>query len=294
MPDEPSNKKGAVDKGRKRTREGSSQTDEEDESDEHHKHGCKKCLETTNSRLSGIEEKLNMLLTVLPELETYKKRITLLEEENKTLQTSLENSQAEIEDLKVIVHDVNLKQGAANTSSERIKSDLKELHRRHVKLECHSRRGNMKFFGITERENETNNDTELALREFMRTKLKILPVDEENIHFDRVHRITSRRSQSNGRSLQPRPIIVRLTDFQDKFFIKSYIKNLPRGTGFGISDDFPKEVDEVRKVLYPILKAAKRDKKTAYFNVEKLIINGALYRGEETSQFPFYGRLMDN
>ena len=89
MPDEPSNKKGAVDKGRKRTREGSSQTDEEDESDEHHKHGCKKCVETTNSRLSGIEEKLNMLLTVLPELETYKKRITLLEEENKTLQTSL-------------------------------------------------------------------------------------------------------------------------------------------------------------------------------------------------------------
>ena len=59
----------------------------------------------------------------------------------------------------------------------------------------------MKFFGIKERENEANNDTELALREFMRTKLKILPVDEENIHFDRVHRITSRRSQSNGRSL---------------------------------------------------------------------------------------------
>ena len=76
-----------------------------------------------------------------------------------------------------------------------------ELHRRHVRLECHSRRGNMKFFGIKERENEANNDTELALREFMRTKLKILPVDEENIHFDRVHRITSRRSQSNGRSL---------------------------------------------------------------------------------------------
>ena len=79
----------------------------------------------------------------------------------------------------------------------------------------------MKFFGIKERENETNDGTELALREFMRTKLKILPVDEENISFDRVHRITSRRSQSHGRSLRPRPIIVRLTDFQDKFFIKS-------------------------------------------------------------------------
>ena len=76
----------------------------------------------------------------------------------------------------------------------------------------------------------------------MRMKLKILPVDEEKIHFDRVHRIPSRRSQSNGRNPQPRPIIVRLTDFQD----------LLRGTGFGISNDFPKEVDEVRKMLYPI------------------------------------------
>ena len=81
-------------------------------------------------------------------------------------------------------------------------------------------------------------------------------------------------------------------NFQDKIFIKLYIKNLPRGTR--LSDNFPKEVDKVRKVLYPILKAAKHDKKAAYFNVEKLIINGALYHGEETSQFSFYGRLMDN
>jgi len=70
--------------------------------------------------------------------------------------------------------------------------------------------------------------------------------------------------------------------------------NLLRGTGLGVSDDFLKEDDEVRKVLYPILKAAKRRKKAAYFNVEKLIINGAFYRGKESSQFSFYGRLMDN
>ena len=139
----------------------------------------------------------------------------------------------------------------------------------------------MKFFGIKEHDKETNSDTELALREFMRTKLKITPVDEENIHFDRVHRITPRRSQANGRS-------------PDKPFIKSFIKNLPRGTGFGISDDFPKEVDKVRKSLYPILKTARREKKAAYFNVENLMIEVALYRGEETSQFSFYGRLMDN
>ena len=112
----------------------------------------------------------------------------------------------------------------------------------------------------------------------MRAKLKITPVDKENIYFDRVHRIASPSSQSNGRSPKLRSIIVRLTNFQDKPFIKSFIKNLPRGARFGVSDDFPKEVDEVRKLLfhYFILKAAKREKKAAYFNVEKLIIEGAL------------------
>ena len=34
----------------------------------------------------------------------------------------------------------------------------------------------------------------------MCTKLKILPVDDENIHLDKVHRITSRHLQSYGRS----------------------------------------------------------------------------------------------
>ena len=103
-----------------------------------------------------------MLLAVRPELENYKQRITLLEEENKALQTSLENSQAETEDLRAIVADVNLKQEAANTSCKQIEHELKELHRQHVKLKCHSRRGNMKFFGIKELENKTNNDTELT------------------------------------------------------------------------------------------------------------------------------------
>ena len=39
----------------------------------------------------------------------------------------------------------------------------------------------------------------------------------------------------------------------------------------------PKEVDEMRKKLYPVLKAAKCEKKEAYFKVEKLLINGSLY-----------------
>jgi len=61
---------------------------------------------------------------------------------------------------------------------------------------------------------------------------------------------------------------------------------LKKGTNLGISDDFPKEVDGIRRKLYPVLKAAKREKKEAYFKVEKLLINGSLYRGPETALSP--------
>ena len=101
MSNEQANRNDAKQKGRKWTREGGSQTDEED---------CRQacghyCSDATNSRLSSIEEKLNLLLSVLPELENYKSRINQLEEENKSLQTSLEYAQAEIEDLKTKPND---------------------------------------------------------------------------------------------------------------------------------------------------------------------------------------------
>ena len=42
-----------------------------------------------------------------------------------------------------------------------------------------------------------------------------------------------------------------------------------------------------------MLKTAKQEKRVAYFKVEKLIIDGSLYRVPETETFPLYGRLMD-
>jgi len=166
MPNAQDNRNDAKENGRKRSREGGSQTDEED---------CRQpwgqCSEATNSRLSSIEEKLNLLLSVHPKLENYKSRINQLEEENKSLQTSLLYAQAEIEDLKTKVNESQ--QQKINADQERINKDLRELQRRHIKLECHSCRGNLKFFGVKEGERESNNDTETALQEFLRTKLKI-------------------------------------------------------------------------------------------------------------------------
>ena len=198
-----------------------------------------------------------------------------------------------MKEVKDLQEKVSKQQESIEASIQHVECELAELQRRHIKLECHSRRGNLKFFGIKERAHESNEDTEELLRNFLRNDLKIPQEDEANIHFDRVHRLSSRRASSNTPNAKPRPIIVKLSDFHDKQFIKSFIKNLTKGRNFGISDDFPKEVEEIRKKLYPLLKAAKQEKRVAYFKVEKLIIDGSVYRGPETKEFPLYGRLMD-
>ena len=54
-----------------------------------------------------------------------------------------------------------------------------------------------------------------------------------------------------------------------------------KGTVIGIADDFPKEIVEIHRKLFPVLKKAKQAKQSTYFEVNKLIINGQVYRGKE-------------
>ena len=51
---------------------------------------------------------------------------------------------------------------------------------------------------------------------------------------------------------------------------------------------------QIHETLYPVLKQAKREQKRAFFNFDKLIINGQIYRGEETKNLPYYGNIMKN
>ena len=58
--------------------------------------------------------------------------------------------------------------------------------------------------------------------------------------------------------------------------------------------DYPKEIDDIHAKLYPVLKKAKREKQQTFFKVDKLIINGQLYKGEETKCLPYYGIIMSS
>lgn len=268
---------------RKRIRERGSQTDEEGAGEEEHNHGCTMC----SKKLDGIQEKLDKVLSMLPEIKQLQAKVVKLEKEKNDLKESLELSQAEIAELKNEAASTVTKLAAA---SDKI-AKVDELERRLIKQECHNRRNNIKFFGIQDDDHESPKDTERKLRQFLQKEMKIPSGELEDIEFERVHRIPTRPKEDKG---QPRPIIAKVSFFQDKEFIKSRIKNLPKGKKYGVADDFPKEVDEIRKKLHPVLKKAKEQRKMAFFNVEKLIIENAVYRGPETKNFPLYGRIMES
>ena len=128
----------------------------------------------------------------------------------------------------------------------------------------YTRRENMKIFNVQE---ELEEDTEKLVRNMFITKMQISAKDVNTIRFERIHRIptkpTSQRSQD-----RPRPIIVTFSHFQDKEFEKRFLKNL-KGTQIGVSVDFPKEIDEIHRKLYPVWKSAKQANKRAYFHIGK-------------------------
>jgi len=166
-------------------------------------------------------------------------------------------------------------------------ADIEALKRRNIKLEAYTRCKNMRIYNVNEESEENIKD---VVRNLLVNKTQIPPEAVKVIGFERVHRIPTKTSNQRSQS-RPRPVIARFSHYQDKEFVRS--KNL-KGTDIGISDDFPKEIEDIHKTLYPGLKKAKRDQKKAFFNFDKLIIDGQLYRGKETKNFPYYGNIMKN
>jgi len=74
---------------------------EEDKIFEDESHDCQKS-KLTNSHLMTIDEKLNRLLKLMPELETHKNRVKFLKDEQKSMEESLQSSQTEITEVKAL------------------------------------------------------------------------------------------------------------------------------------------------------------------------------------------------
>lgn len=248
MPKTPSKNKG------KRAREGSSTSDQD---------GDPVVLELLE-RISALESKdeanVRRLNNIQAQLDEANAEISSLREKVKSLEESLEYTQAEQEEVKERV----------NTCEEDQMRNEDELIRQSI----YSRRWNLIIYGIKESESESCTD---LVKNVMSSALKINADKVRSTRFCGVHRLGKLKSRQN-RSEKPRPVIVRFTCREDRDLVWRQRYNL-KGSCFKLAEDLPPAVREIRKtILVPALKEAKKTEGTkATITGDRLIVNGKSY-----------------
>ena len=238
-----------------------------------------------------MEAKIDQILTFLPEMEALKVRLAKVEEENKQLRNTADSTEIELTDLKQSSASTCSQVASNSGELQKLNIEVQQLKCRNTKLEAYMRRENKKIFNLPEIAGETPADTENLVRSMFEEKMKIAKEDVDEIRFERVHRCRLDVTRTGPVSLIL--YIAKLSFYQDKQFVWSSVRKL-KDTGIGLSHDYPKEIDEIHEKLYPLPKKAKSEKQQAFFIVDKLIINGQVYRGKETENLPYYGLIMGN
>ena len=190
--------------GRKRLREGGSQTDD------YLEHVEPKL--STLHRLDIMNTKLDELLAACIEIKTLKTEISGLRGELKSLKDSLDFANQEMETLQAGFAKTSATVEENTENIESFDEDIETLKRRNIKLEAYTRRENVRIFNVKE---EVEEYTEVVVRNLLLTKLKIPLGKVKNIRFQRVHRIpTETRNQKPPN--RPRPVIARFSHYQAK------------------------------------------------------------------------------
>ena len=145
-----------------------------------------------------------------------------------------------------------------------------QLREKLIKIESQSRRDNLLMDGIPESAGETWDDCREKVYKILEDKMKI--DNARGIMISRCHRLGPKRAEG----ARPRTIIFKLHWYGDREKIWSSKSNL-KDTNVFLSEDYPAEIQQRRKKLFPILKAARQQRMKASLSVDKLMINDREY-----------------
>ena len=162
-------------------------------------------------------------------------------------------------------------------SERKLQDQMNELMSKNLYLEAYSRRENIKFFSIPEKEEKGTKET---LRNFMEDDLGYR--NASTVEIQRVHQLPRRCSDSG-----PRPIIARFLRYKDLENIFSLGRRL-EGTNYQMFRDLPQGIIKRRKEQMPTFKKAWRNGMKASFSKsqpDKLYINGKFWP---------YGKLLES
>ncbi|KAK3102089.1 hypothetical protein FSP39_008647 [Pinctada imbricata] len=228
-----------------------------------------KKLDTILQKLSKLDDLESKFSDIQASVQNMDCRVKNMEQKSKDFEKSLDFVAAEVDDLKAQKYnDITMGPKDENLDGlydelEKLRAENSEMKRSIEDLQCRSMKNNLIFTGIEELNYE---NTEESLKDFIYYELQI----DRNIEFGNVHRF--------GRSFRgkPRPIVARFLFYKDLVEVKNSANRL-RGSRFGISEQYPTQVEERRKNLYPVMKRLKQEGNRVKLVRDRLYVNGQNY-----------------
>lgn len=247
--------------------------------------------DSLEARLTAIECKMTSIHEMQSSLNTVKSQVEQLDEDVKCVKKDVQSLETNMNSLGNVFDSVketvdsnkrNITDcqkitqqctQAQRTAEDKMTAELRTVREESERLQssvtdlkARSMRENLVFAGIPE---DNREDTEAVLQEFLQRKYKL----DYEIPFERVHRM----GKWNEFNEHPRKIIAKFTYFKDREFIRTRAAQKLRGSRVWVNEQFPPEIEEKRKKLYPIMRQAKKDNKRTKLVRDTLYIDGEEY-----------------
>lgn len=222
-----------------------------------------------NQKLESLTDTVTSMNTKMTNLET---QLEFVIKGIENLSKSNDEIKHCVEDVKKTVRDIEKRVSQCEVKLADLNKQHKILYDRVVYLESQSRRDNLRLEGVPETPPGVKEDCNKIVYEVLSQKLSI--PNARSIKIVRCHRLGPPPRANNGvgsRNPHPRPILFKLHWFGDRQAIWEARFKL-KGTKMFINEDFPKEIMQNRKMLLPVVKAAKKAGNKAFLSVDKLHI----------------------
>ena len=216
---------------------------------------CHKKISEVENNLQGVGNLFDNLKSLC---DTNKSTVAKVQDQYEVVKIACNKNKA---DLKKVSE--NLEKVTNGESNQCVcLEDAQNLKKSVLDLKCRSMKNNLIFSGLCEVREE---NTEALLRTFLHREIGI----DYQIEFGNVHRFSN---YPRGK----RPIVARFLYFSDLQYVLKNAYKL-RNSQYGIRQQFPKEIEDNRKLLYPIQKEAKRQGKKVVLVRDRLYIDNQLY-----------------
>lgn len=255
------------------------------------------------NRLNSIDKKLVSLTSIEKQLTTINNKISSLDTRLTENERVVKDVQRTVSDLEVSRNFDSATLDSLKTKTETNKQDIfkhyaeydsshkklnddidsvrdsmtsitdenRQLKEELIELKARSMRDNLLFYNFAEQKTNRKNESCIdKIYDFCELELD-MPDVRENVKIDRAHRIGPYKPN------KIRPIVAKFNFFQDKERIKQRASEKIHNSRRGVGDQYPKEIQQRRRALIPVMKKAQRNRHAAVLSYDKLFVDGTLY-----------------